>query len=389
MIDISLLSNKFDHAYGTSQLRRQCFFAPGRVNLIGEHLDYNGGLVLPAALSLGIYGMLRFRSDHLIQLQSVNASCKVVVDLKASIQYREEDGWGNYPKGVIKCLLDSGHVLQGCDILFYGDLPDGAGLSSSAAMLVLTAFMLRWVHGDHDINHTKLAEFCQKVENEFMNVKCGIMDQFAVSMGRRDSAILLDCETLKYTYIPFDLGKYSLVIMNTNKKRELSESNYNQRRWECEQALNLICSHHLISNLCQALPAYVDSYIVDKVLQRRANHVISEYARVLQATQFLKQGNMVAFGRLLTSSHLSLKNDYEVSGAELDCIVENALLGPGCIGARMTGAGFGGCAIALVESYDLENFNLVVSQGYLKETGRKPTFYVAKVVNGVQRIASL
>ncbi|WP_378953510.1 galactokinase [Pelosinus sp. sgz500959] len=386
MMEIDQLKNAFEEEFGVSDQPMQCFFAPGRVNLIGEHIDYNGGVVFPAALSLGVYGILRFRSDQVVHLKSMNTPLKVSVDLKTPILYEGKDGWGNYPKGVIKFLLDYGHSIRGCEILFSGNLPDGAGLSSSAAILVLTAYMLRYANGDHTIDCVKLARFCQKVENEFTKVNCGIMDQFAVAMGREECAILLDCQNLSYKYIPFVLGEYRLVIMNTNKKRELADSKYNQRRGECEEALELIRKHRSVDNLCQALLTDVEAYIEDSVLQRRAQHVISENHRVLLATELLAQGDLIGFGHLMTQSHLSLKNDYEVTGLELDTIVDCALESAGCIGARMTGAGFGGCAIALVKMEKIEEFKRTVYQGYNEITGLTPDFYVASIADGVKLI---
>jgi len=384
MMDMNDLRNTFEQEYGITSLPMLCFFAPGRVNLIGEHIDYNGGYVFPAALSLGIYGVLRRRSDQLIHLKSANAAGTVTVNLQDAILYNTQDGWGNYPKGVIKYLQEEGHSFGGYDILFSGNLPDGAGLSSSAAILVLTAFMLRYASGEQDIDRAILAKFCQKVENEFAKVNCGIMDQFAIAMGRKDCAILLDCETLKYEYIPFVLGEYNLVIMNTNKKRELAESKYNQRRGECEQALAIIREHHPVTNLCQVTLADVEKYLTDEVLYSRAYHVVSENNRVLMATELLKKSDIMGFGRLMTESHLSLKNHYGVTGLELDSIVDNALKATGCIGARMTGAGFGGCAIALVKSNRVEAFKSTVTQGYQEETGLLPEFYVANIAEGVR-----
>lgn len=374
----------FQGAYGVSSQPIHCFFAPGRVNLIGEHIDYNGGAVFPAALSLGIYGAVRLRTDQKIYLKSTNTPLQVIVDVEGPIVYRDEDGWGNYPKGVIKYLLATDHKLAGYDILFSGNLPDGAGLSSSAALLVLTTFMLRYLAGETQCVSPELATFCQRVENEFVKVNCGIMDQFAVTMGRQDYAMLLDCETLTYKYIPFVLGEYSLVIMNTNKKRELAESKYNQRRSECEAALAMIRHQHPITNLCQASVEDIEKYITDEVLRRRAYHIMSENKRVYMAAHQLEQGDLLGFGQLMTQSHLSLQQDYEVTGVELDAIVEQALTVPGCIGARMTGAGFGGCAIALVQDEKLENFKSLVSLKYCKVTGLTPDFYVAQIADGVK-----
>jgi galactokinase len=386
MIDINQMKVLFSQAYGKVSEPVYCFFAPGRVNLIGEYTDFNGGYVFPAAISLGIYGALRFRSDNLIQMKSSSTTHAIRVDLDKPVLYSEQDGWGNYPKGIIKYLLDNGAQLRGCDILYSGNLPDGAGLSSSAAILVLTAFMLQYAGGGVDANRPALAKFCQKVENEFIKVNCGIMDQFSVAMGRQDCAILLDCHNLKHEYIPFVLREHNLVIMNTNKKRELADSKYNQRRYECEQALDIIRSHRPITYLCQASPSDVATYLANDVLHRRARHIVLENNRVIEAVKFLKQGNIAAFGGLMTESHMSLKYDFEVTGPELDAIVDYALQFPGCIGARMTGAGFGGCAIALVESSRLEEFKAAVLQGYKANTGRIPDFYVAGISDGVKMI---
>lgn len=380
------LQANFLHAYGKSIEAIQCFFAPGRVNLIGEHTDYNGGYVFPTALSLGIYGALRLRSDHLIQLQSTNASPPVVVDLNNPISYQKQDGWANYPKGVIKYLQDQGITLRGCDILFSGNLPDGAGLSSSAALLVLTTFMLKIANGESNIDRKALALFCQKVENEFIKVNCGIMDQFSVANGLQDHALLLDCATLEYQLIPFVLKKHSLVIMNTNKRRGLTDSKYNQRRSECEQARDLIGQYRPIANLCEASLEEVETYLPEGVLKRRARHVVSENLRTLEAVNRLKAGDLLAFGRLVTTSGQSLRDDYEVTGPELDSLVAHALQTPGCIGARMTGGGFGGCAIALVANQQLTAFQTAVAEGYQRDIGLRADFYVATIADGVKQL---
>lgn len=388
-MDVLQFKKIFDQEYGRNNNQPvYCFFSPGRVNLIGEHIDYNGGHVFPAALSLGIYGGVRFRSDQLITLKSTNALPVTIVDLQQPVIYKAEDGWANYPKGAIQHLLADGHVLKGCDILFSGNLPDGAGLSSSAALLVLITFMLRYAAGEQEIDRIELAKFCQKVENQFMGVNCGIMDQFSVAMGKQDSAILLDCDTLHYKYTPFALGEYSLVIMNTNKKRELAESKYNQRRSECEQVLDILKEHRQVTSLCQVLLADIELYVKDDILLRRARHVITENNRVLQAVALLEKHDLIGFANLMTQSHMSLKNDYEVTGVELDSIVEYALTTPACIGARMTGAGFGGCAIALVATNGLEQFKADVAQGYQGRTGLMPDFYVANIADGVKFINS-
>ncbi|MDF2874672.1 MAG: Galactokinase [Sporomusa sp.] len=385
-MNVDTLKTAFKQEYGAGGLPVQYFFSPGRVNLIGEHIDYNGGYVFPAALTLGIYGAIRLRQDGLIVLKSLNTTPSITVDLTKPIVYTLAEGWANYPKGIIKQLLDSGFSLTGCDILIAGNLPDGTGLSSSAALLVLTAFMLRTVNGDDNIDRAELAQFCQRVENRFIGVNCGIMDQFAVAMGKENCAILLDCETLSYKYIPVALEDYSLVIMNTNKKRELAESKYNERRSECEQALAILQGYKPISNLCQAAPADIDAYLTDGVLRRRARHVVTENNRVHAAVQLLENGEVAGFARLMTQSHSSLRNDYEVTGPELDVIVDTALGAPGCAGARMTGAGFGGCAIALVKTDQLKQFTAAVANGYNAGTGRDADFYVAGIADGVSLV---
>lgn len=376
----------FDQEYGADAKPSYCFFAPGRVNLIGEYTDFNGGYVFPAALSLGIFAVLRLREDHTIRLRSTNEVLPVTVSLDRAIEYTKEDEWANYPKGVIRYLREKGYSLQGCDILYAGTLPDGAGLSSSAAILVLTAYMLRSVNGDNSIERVQLAKFCQQVENQFIKVNCGIMDPFSVAMGEKDHAVLLDCHNLTYRYVPLDLPDYRLVILNTCKKRELTDSRYNERRRECETALALLAGHRAVSNLCQAGLKEVEAYITDDTLLRRARHVVSENSRVLEAVNLLESGDIQGFGRLLIQSHMSLKQDFEVSGPELDAIVESALRFPGCIGARMTGAGFGGCALALVEKTRLEAFCSFVTQEYTQMIGLAPEFYVSSLGGGVTHL---
>ncbi|HMM21708.1 MAG TPA: galactokinase [Selenomonadales bacterium] len=384
MTETAQMKNLFTEHYGPAAGPLYCYFAPGRVNLIGEHIDYNGGYVFPAAVSLGIYAAIRFRPDSVVNLKSVNAAGGVTVDLTRPIAYQEEDGWGNYPKGVLRYLQAEGRQLKGCDILFRGTLPDGAGLSSSAALLVLTAYMLLHANGETAIDRPQLARFCQRIENEFIQVNCGIMDQFAVAMGRKECAILLDCETLDCEYIPLALKSHSLIIMNTGKKRELTESRYNERRRECEQALAILRRQRPLKNLCQATLSEVEEFLPEGAVRKRARHVVSENGRVAKAIEFLRAGDILGFGGLLTASHDSLKNDYEVSGPELDAIVARALAYPGCIGARMTGAGFGGCAIALVEQGSAEAFAAAVAGGYQKVTGREPQFYAAGIGDGVK-----
>ncbi|MGI6642922.1 MAG: galactokinase [Bacillota bacterium] len=364
------------------------YFAPGRVNLIGEHIDYNGGVVLPAALSLGICAGVRLRSDGVVRVRSDNEAGCVEVDLAKPVVYDARHGWANYPKGVVAYLQKDGFILSGCDIVYRGDLPVGAGLSSSAAIEVLTAYLFLYPKMADGIDRAYLARLCQRVENEYIGVGCGIMDQFAVANGRANHAILLDCESLQHEYVPVSLGNYSLVIINTGKKRALGESRYNERRAECQEALKIIQRHRDVPNLCQATLEDANRWIDDPILLKRARHVISEHLRTIEASRQLAAGNLGEFGRLLTASHKSLKEDYEVSGFELDTVVALALASNSCLGARMTGAGFGGCAIALVSKDDRERFQNFVGSTYTKRTGLRPEFYVTEIGDGVRRIPS-
>lgn len=382
-MDIKTLKDMFEKEYGEGRV--DIYFSPGRVNLIGEHIDYNGGYVFPGALTIGIYGMVRDRSDNIIRLRSKNADREVVIDLDREIVYDEKDDWGNYPKGVIKKVKELGYKVNGFDILFYSNLPDGAGLSSSAAIEVLTAYILIHKNKGEDVDRVEIAKMCQEVENKFVGVNCGIMDQFAVSVGRENNAILLDCSTLYYEYVPFNLKDSSLVIMNTNKRRELSESKYNERRRECDKALEVIRCHKEIENLCQAEIEDLN-YIEDEIIKKRARHAITENKRVKEAVKVLREGDIEAFSKLLVESHKSLKDDYEVTGLHLDTIVDEALKFEGCLGARMTGAGFGGCAIAIVKEGMEEEFINKVSNRYKEITGIKADFYVSKIGDGVKFI---
>ncbi|MEG6586086.1 galactokinase [Dendrosporobacter sp. 1207_IL3150] len=378
------LGNKFIEMFGPSKLPIKRYFAPGRVNLIGEYTDFNGGYVFPAAISLGIWGLLRQRTDSIINFRSLNMSSSVSIDLNQPVSFEAIDGWANYPKGIIKYLIDHGYELKGCDILYYGELPEGTGLSSSAAILVLTAFMLQHAFSKDKMDRVELAKSCRSVENNFIGVNCGIMDHFTIAHGQRDQAILLDCNNLNYSYIPFVLEKYRLVIMNTNKKRELTDSKYNERRKECDQAFTEIRKNRHIENLCQAYLNEVEVFITNPAIRKRARHVISENIRVSQAVRLLCNGDLTGFGNSMIASHKSLQQNFEVSGPELDSIVEHAISSPGCIGARMTGAGFGGCAIALVENGKIDDFITSVGAGYKHSTGRTAEFYIAVISEGVR-----
>ncbi len=343
------------------------YFAPGRVNLMGEHLDYNGGNVLPAAISLGITASVQREKSRFVRIRSEGHPEKII-DLDAEMRFEEKEGWANYPKGVLSDFLKSFEIPFGLDIHYSSTLPEGSGLSSSAAIEVLTMFILYDLTGEQ-ITQRELALRCQAVENRFIGVNCGIMDQYAVANGKKNHALLLDCHSVTHQEIPINTGQYELVVMDSRKPRKLIESKYNERRSECEEALRLIQKKYAIPNLASATEAQVSECVKDSVLSKRATHVITEQLRVKQASEVLKGGNLIQFGLLMIDSHHSLMNDYEVSGEELNVLFASARGTAGCIGARMTGAGFGGCAIALVEKEQFNQWSDRVKQEYLEIIG--------------------
>lgn len=294
----------FKNEYGEDNREIKTFLSPGRVNLIGEHIDYNGGFVFPGALTVGIFAAIALRDDSKIRMRSKNVAGEVVINLDEELKYKKEDDWGNYPKGVIKALKDLGCEVQGMDIVLYSNIPDGAGLSSSAALEVLMAYIILYLENPEQIDRVEIAKLCQRVENEFVGVNCGIMDQFAVAIGKKDKAILLDCASLYYEYAPLNLGEYSLVIMSTNKRRELADSKYNERRAECEKALEIINNNkeEKLENLCQATLEEVENFITDETIKKRAKHVITENERVKKSMEMLKNNDILGFGKLLTAS---------------------------------------------------------------------------------------
>ena len=385
-MDIKKLQEVFTEIYGANS--ESAFFSPGRINLIGEHIDYNGGFVFPCALDFGTYGLVRVRNDNKVNFASTNFDLKVssvINDLK----YTAEDDWANYPKGVIKIMLDRGYDVHGMDILISGNIPNGAGLSSSASLEVLTGTIVNELFNNGKIDMIQIVKMSQEAENNFVGVNCGIMDQFAIGMGREAKAILLNCQTLEYDYADVNLLDYEIVIMNTNKRRSLNESKYNERRAECEKALQIIKKVRDIKDICELKPEEFDkmeNLFIDEKIKNRAKHSVYENARVISAFNCLNSGNLIEFGRLLIESHHSLKHLYEVTGKELDAIVEAALLTDGCIGARMTGAGFGGCAIAVVEKSKIDLFTSSVKENYTKEIGYEPTFYSTGIGEGVHRV---
>ncbi len=364
------------------------FFAPGRVNLIGEHTDYNGGYVLPAALTVGTWAFVRVREDGMYRFAST-AFPHIVTVKKGDLKYKPEDDYANYPKGVVWAMEKAGVSIPGADILYHGNLPNGAGLSSSASIEVVTAFAINQLSGA-GLSVERLTLLSQEAENQFVGVNCGIMDQFSVGMGKADHALLLQCSTLRYRLVPVQAPGYKLVITNTNKRRGLADSKYNERRQECETALaqmqrvdpNLTCLADVSPDDWERLSAVLD----DETLKKRARHVVFEHARTQRAAALLEQGNLRAFGELMNESHRSLRDDYEVTGPELDALVEAAWTVEGCIGSRMTGAGFGGCTVSLVEESQLSVFEQVVTERYIEQIGRTPSFYVSDIGDGVREV---
>lgn len=365
----------------------QVYFAPGRVNLIGEHIDYNGGYVFPCALDFGTYAAVRKNYTNTVNFATLNFELKVSVDLD-KVEYKIEDDWTNYPKGVIKMFQEEGSKIEGMDILYFGNIPNGSGLSSSASIEVLTAVILKELFG-FDKTMVELVKLSQRAENKFVGINCGIMDQFAVGMGKLNNAILLDCNTLEYTYAPLVLKGAKLVIGNTKVRRGLADSKYNERRSECEYALSKLQEVINIKNLCELDEATFMKYqeIIDNPLAKnRAKHAVLENERTKAAVKALNIGDLITFGELMNASHLSLRDLYEVTGFELDTMVEEALKIEGTIGARMTGAGFGGCTVNIVRDEGADNFIKTVGENYEAKTGLKPEFYVANVGPGAGRI---
>ena len=365
------------------------FFSPGRVNLIGEHIDYNGGKVMPCAIDLGTYLAVSKNTEKMFRFDCLNFPETAELHLQHSYS-KSGKAWFNYPLGVINHFLTQGHPISGLDMLFYGNLPIGAGLSSSASIEVLTAFALDELF-QANIPKVEIAVLSKKVENEFIGVNCGIMDQFAVTFGQKDKAILLDCDSLKYELIPFAIGDYVLAIINTNKARTLADSKYNERFAQCGAALKALKKELLVNNLCDIdLETFQSArhLIEDEVLEKRALHVISENSRVHEATLALMQNQLNKFGQLLYASHQSLKDLYEVSGIELDTIVEFCKGYDYCIGARMTGAGFGGCAIALIKNDKVDDFIKNITRYYTRKIGYSPSVFVSNIGDGVKEVPS-
>lgn len=386
--NIDMLENRFYELYGEGEAT--VFFSPSRINIIGEHTDYNGGLVLPGAIEMGTCGIARRRSDHVLKMASGNVELRVETTIE-NMTYDNRHGWANYVKGVIHELGMSGYETGGMEILVSGNIPIGAGLSSSASLEMLAGEMVNSLFNEGRIDRLEMIRMCLNAENNFIGVMCGMMDQFAIGMGRKDKCILLDCDTQEYEYIDFCMNEHVLVIMNTNKHRMLNESKYNERRAQCEAALDEIRKYKDIKNLCQLSTVEFEEYsryIGDPVIRNRAQHVVYENERVRKAAAALKNGEIKILGELINQSHASLRDLYEVTGPHLDSIVEAATSYADCIGARMTGAGFGGCAIAIVRADRADDFMRHVAGRYMDKTGYRADFYTTGIGDGTRVIAS-
>lgn len=376
---------EFAKVFGDSD-NTKVYFAPGRVNLIGEHTDYNGGHVFPCALTIGTYGVARKREDRKLRFYSMNFDHLGVKETSIDeLECKKEAGWTNYPKGVIWVMKGKGYTIEnGMDILIYGNIPNGSGLSSSASLEVLTGFICKDMFG-LEVSLTELALIGQYSENNFNGVNCGIMDQFAVAMGKKDNAIFLDTADLSFEYAPIKLENAKIVILNTNKKRGLGDSKYNERRSECEEALAELQKELSIKSLGELTEEEFEAHkalIGSEVRQRRAKHAVYENQRTIKAVEALKNSDIALFGKLMEASHDSLRDDYEVTGIELDTLVAEALKQEGVIGARMTGAGFGGCAVSIVETPYVDSFIEKVSEAYKEKIGYEADFYVVEVGDG-------
>mgnify|MGYP000207055295 FL=1 len=380
-----IILKKFGEVYGTTEGAR-AFFAPGRVNLIGEHTDYNGGHVFPCALTIGTYAVARKRNDRKLRFFSMNFEHLGIIESSLDeLKPMKEAGWTNYPKGVMWAFGERGmHLDCGLDILLNGNIPNGSGLSSSASVEVVTGFILKSLYG-FDVSNQDLALIGQFSENNFNGVNCGIMDQFAIAMGKKDNAIFLDTATLEYEYAPVKLQGAKIVISCSNKKRGLGSSKYNERRSECEMALSEIQSGMGIKTLGDLTEEQFESVkmaIKDEDRRKRAKHAVYENQRTIKAVEALKANDIALFGKLMNESHVSLRDDYEVTGEELDTLVEAAWKIDGVIGSRMTGAGFGGCTVSIVKDEAVDRFIDQVGKTYKETIGYAADFYVVEIGSG-------
>lgn len=376
---------RFAEIFGSTE-GAKVYFAPGRVNMIGEHTDYNGGHVFPSALTIGTYGVARKREDDKLYFYSMNfESLGVIQSSLEDLKPDKEADWTNYPKGVIWAFGEKGmKVSKGMDLLLFGNIPNGSGLSSSASVEVLTGFILRDMFG-FDVTNQDLALIGQFSENKFNGVNCGIMDQFAIAMGKKDHAIFLDTADLSYEYAPIKLENAKIVIACSNKKRGLGYSKYNERRSECETALaelQKVVDIQSLGDLSEEEFEANKGVIASDIRIKRAKHAVYENQRTIKAVQALRENKIDLFGELMKASHVSLREDYEVTGVELDTLVEEAWKIEGVIGSRMTGAGFGGCTVSIVKEKAIDTFIERVGTAYKEKIGYAADFYVVEIGDG-------
>ena len=388
------LKHLFASRFGNARDVRT-YTAPGRVNLIGEHTDCHGGYVLPCPISFGIWGAARKREDFLVRLYSENYPSLEMVEFSLENPvFQKEHGWGNYPKGVLRAFEDHGYSpSSGFEILFWGDLPAGAGLSSSAALEVLTGLILKdlFEFSLESPEELSLAKLGQEAENRFMGVQSGIMDQCAIALGSPGHALFLNAGTLEYRSLPVPLKEHGLFLLDSRKSRELTTSEYNTRREECSQALKKLQEWGNWGALGEVSPeefAPLAFRLSNSLLRRRARHVILENRRTQEAARSLEAGDLRSFGKLMNRSHISLQFDYEVSCRELDCLAECCWQHEACLGARMTGAGFGGCVVALVENQGASAFEEAISREYYRHMELECGIYrISSIPGGARRLS--
>ncbi len=387
---VSEIKKQFLDIYGGTEEGLRVFASPGRVNLIGEHTDYNGGYVFPAALKFKTTIVLRPNGENVVRLAATDLPDRVTVELDKIEDYKDIR-WGDYQAGIISEMLKDNYDIVGCDMLYDDTTPHGGGLSSSAAIEVSTALAFATLHNEKNgiaepVDMVEMAKIGQRAENIYVGVNCGIMDQFASAMGKEDHAIFLQCQTLDYKHVPVVLGNRKLVVSNTKKKHSLGASKYNERRQQCEEAFAILKTVMPEKNCLGEISVEEfeqhKSVLTDDVLLRRARHVITEDDRVLKSIDALKAGDIEKFGEYMNGSHDSLRDDYEVTGIELDTMVEEARKIKGVLGSRMTGGGFGGCTVSIVEADAVDTFIAEVGKNYEARTGLKPEFYVTEIGNG-------
>lgn len=380
------LLKQFEETFGYPGER--VFFSPGRINLIGEHTDYNGGKVFPCAITMGTYGVVKKRTDRLVRAYSGNFPEVGLLSFNLdSLEYKKEDNWANYVKGMIKYIQEQSQLLKtGFDLYIYGTIPNGASLSSSASLELLTGVIVKSLY-NLPISQLELVKLGMRTENEFLGLNSGILDQFAIGMAEKGKAMLLDTNTLEYEQIPVDLPDHKIIIMNSMTRRELVDSEYNTRRRQCEEALEYLQEVVSVESLGELSEESFEKHkhvIKDDVLMRRARHAVYESIRTEKAAQALVEGNLEAFGKYMNESHVSLHEDYEVTVKETNLLSELAWKEEGTVGARMTGGGFGGCCIAIVENHYVDSFIENVGNQYRKEIGHSAEFYIAETEDGTK-----